>query len=584
MKELLNQGRVQRPRRPSAGDGALLLIVDSEAAYHDRSIVDETVTVPLMHYGLPFRFLDLAQERLNANHLTACAAVVVAQAGVTRQLGSEEARLLASAVEDGLGLVNLDWDLRSAPGQLLGLFGFGGVERLPIASNRFIVPGNDHWVTELHRPRAVHESGRMVTALIVDEWGDATVPLVEAILAKEQLVYIRHLVPGNAFEPKHYPVVFAAQSGRGRAVQYLVNPRLWRKSAVGHLGGLGDIFWRSIIWTARKPFVANITPPFVTLSFDDCSGRKDFRYLDVCTEHGLQPMASLFLDQIEEEHRTRLRAKAAAGEILVNSHAWDYYDLAYYDFGVDEYPRETLEEIFQREDAFYRWLGAEPCTTVRSHWGEHGVRSLPFLKQRGRTYINVPIHIGEHKADQFRSDPGEGYWPYDTVKCFYDYLPDDNDFYIFGAFAVRHLADFLTGATILLEESPRNDLDKAVDQAVHHLERGLANGFYGELVTHEHKLGVLTLAEWDRILDRTLARMAPYDVIPTDHDTIARYVKSKDESHLAKVDRLDGSVTFRLKGEAAAPLRLSLFRDVDDGVERSYVDVPAFEGQAEASA
>jgi len=584
VKELLNQGRVERPRRPSAGNGALLLIVDSEAAYHDRSIVHETVTVPLTHYGMPFRFLDLAQERLDSDHLASCAAVVVAQAGVTSRLRSDEARLLADAVEDGLGLINLDWDLRSAPGPLLELFGFDSVERLPIASNRFLVPTNDHWITELHHPRAVHESGRMVTALIVEDWGSSTAPLVEAILGKEQLVYIRHLVPGNAFEPKHYPVVFAALSGRGRAVQYVINPRLWRKSAVGHLGGLGDIFWRSIVWAARKPFVANMTPPFVTLSFDDCSGQHDFRYLDVCTDHGLRPMASLFLEQIEEKHRPRLRAKAEAGEILVNTHAWDYYDLTYYDFGVDEYPRESLEQAFEREDAFYRWLGTEPCTTVRSHWGEHGVRSLPLLKERGRTYINVPIHIGEHKADQFRSDPGEGYWPYDTVKCFYDYLPDDNDFYIFGSFAVRHLADFLTGATILLEESPRNDVEKAADQAVHHLERGLTNGFYGELVTHEHKLGVLSLGEWDRILDRALARVAPYDVILTDHDTIARYVKSKDESHLARVHRIDGGVTCRLEGEATEPLRLSLFRDVDYGVERSYVEVPAFDGQAEASA
>jgi len=401
------------------------------------------------------------------------------------------------------------------------------------------------------------------------------------VLGKEQLIYIRHLVPGNAYEPKHYPMAFATRWGKGRAVQWLANPRLWRAGALGHLGGLDDLFWRGIVWTVRKPFVANMVPPFVTMSFDDCSGRHGFRYLDICTRHGYAPLVSLYLDNIREKHRPMLQSKARASEIVVDTHGWDYYKLQYYDFGIADYTEDEVRELFAREDEFYRWLDVQPCRTVRSHWGEHGVRSLPYLKERGRTFICVPIHIGEHKADQFRTDWGEGYWPYDTVKCFYDYLPDDNDFYIFGAFNVRHLADFLTGATISLRESPCNDIEKAADHAAEQVRRGLGNCFYGEVLTHEQKLDVLTLEEWDRILARAAEKTARYEKIQSTHDLIAEYLKAKDGTWLSGAEQEDGKVTCRLSGRASCPLQLSLFVEVDGDVERRYVHVAPFEGSSE---
>jgi len=576
----LSHGRVERTRHSSKGDMALLVLVDSSSPYHQRSIVDETVLVALEHFGMPYRLLDLAQQRPSTELLADCAGLVIAQDGLGDRLSEGETRLIADAVAEGMGLVNFDWDLRRYHGPLLEVFGFRRIERLPYASNLILVPSNDHYITWLHQRRAFHQSKRMVTALMVKEWRDDVVPLAEAVLGKEQLIYIRHLEPGNAFEPGHYPIIFATQWGRGRAVQYTMNPRLWRAGALGHLGGLDDIFWRSIIWTVRKPFVANAIPPFVTMSFDDCSGRHDFRYLDICTQYGYIPLVSLFLDNIREKHRATLRSKVEAGEILVNTHARDYYELQYYEFGVKEYSEEVMRRQFEREDEFYRWLGVNPCRTVRSHWGEQGVRALPYLKARGRTFICVPIHIGEHKADQFLNDAGEGYWPYDSVQCFYDYLPDDNDFYIFGAFDERHLVDFLTGATIWLRESPLNDIEKAAEHAAYQIRHGLGNGFYAEVLTHEQKLGVLTLEEWDRAAEMT----SRYEKIFSSHDDIARYLKSKDETWLARAERVDGGVRCTLAGRAECPLRLSLFVDVEGGVERRYVNVPAFEGQIEMEA
>jgi hypothetical protein len=587
MASMLRRGRVSRERHSAAGDLALLVLVDSGGAYHARSIVEETVLVALEHWGLPYRLLDLAVERPTVEALAGCAGLVVAQDGVGGRLNAAETRLIADAVAAGMGLVNLDWDLRQWAAPLWEVFGFEEVERLPIASNVLRVMGNDHYITWQQEAGALHRSQRMVTALVVRGWGEAVRPLVEVALGKDQLVYMRHLVPGNAWEPGHYPVVFAGRWGQGKAVQWAVNPRLWRAGAWGHLRGLDDVLWRSVLWAARKPLVANAMPPLVTMSFDDCSGRHDFQYLEVCNRHGYTPLASLFIDTVKDKHLPLLRGLASDGKILVNTHGFDYYDLQLYDFGMGEFTPAQLEERFARESAFYAKLGAQPCRTIRHHWGEDGFRALPFLKDRGRTFICTPFHIGEHKADQYCHGDGrypvpagEGYWPYDMVQCFYDFLPDDNDFYIFGSFGERHLADFMTGATLWLQESPTNDLEKVARQGAAQLRHGLANGFYAEFLTHEAKLGVLDLASWDAILRRIAALTDRLEMITSDHDAIGAYLRDKDRTRIVRAERAGGGFGCQLVGQAAGSLKLSVYKDVGDGVERRYLTLGAFDGQA----
>jgi hypothetical protein len=577
MQDALRAGRVQRSRHQAEGNMALLVLVDSSGPYHNRSIVDETVLVALEHFGMPYRLLDLACQRPNAELLAGCAALVIAQDGLGDSLSEGESQLIADAVAEGMGLVNFDGDLRRYKGPLLEVFGFRGVERLPYASNLFLVRSNEHYVTWYQEAGAFHEAGRMVTAVMVKEWRDDVEVLAEAVLGKEQLIYSRHVVPGNAYEPKHYPILFVGRWGAGRAVQWVTNPRLWRAGALGHPGGMDDLFWRGIVWAVRKPFVANMIPPFVTMSFDDCSGRHEFRYLDACTKHGYIPLVGLYLDYIKEKHRPGLQRRTEAGEILVNSHGGrDYYDRIYYDLGVGEYSEDVIAEKFAWEDEFYHWLGVKHCRTVRGHFGEIGVRSLPHLKERGRTDLCTPIHIGEHRTDQF---PSDGYWPYNSLQRYYERLPDDSDFYMFGSFIVRHLIDFLTGATIWLRESPKNDVEKAARQAADQIRRALQDGFFAEVLTHEQKFAALTLDEWDRILGRAGQMTARFEKISSDHDEIAGYLRARDACWLSRVDHVDTGATCLAAGGADRPLTLSLFVDVEGGVERRYLDLPAFEGQ-----
>ena len=570
-------GRVQRDRHTSAGNGALLVVIDSGGPYWERMIVDETVLVALAHFGMPYRLLDLAEERPTAEALGECAGILLAQNGLGPSLTRSETGLIADAVRSGAGLVNFDYDLRAYKGPLLEIFGFDRINPHPYATDTVRMQERDHYITELQSPGEFHTFDRMVTAIAAEKWGDSVVPLADGILGKEQLIYIRHLAPWSAFEPRNYPLVFATEWGNGRAVQFTLNSRVWRNAFYGHARGMDDLFWRSIVWTARKPFAANMIPPFVTMSWDDCEGRHDFAFADIANSYGFKPMPSLFIANVPERLLPKIRAGMQSGEIHYNTHALDYYRLLIYNFGKGECSQAELESNFAFADAFWKRVGMHPGATLRFHWGEYGVRALPFLKERGHRFFCPALQTGLHKADMCLQD---GFWPYGLQTCYYDYLPDDHEFFAFAAMLARHQEDFLTGCTSYLRENERTDVEKAAGNAALQIRHGLRAGFYAEIVTHEQKFDAVTMEEWDRILARTQALTEGYEKIYASHDEIGHYLQGKDGVRFEQVSTDGAAARYTLAGRTSVPLRISEFRNEGDAVLREYREVGAFEGRA----
>lgn len=570
-------GRMQRDRNTSTGNGALLVIIDSGGPYWERMIVEETVLAALAHFGMPYRLLDLAEERPTSEALSECAGILLAQNGLGASLTRSEMGLIADAVRSGAGLVNFDYDLRGHKGPLLEIFGFDRINPHPYATDTVRMQERDHYITELQSPGEFHTFDRMVTAIAAEKWGDSVVPLADGILGKEQLIYIRHLAPWSAFEPRNYPLAFATEWGEGRAVQFTLNSRVWRNAFYGHARGMDDLFWRSIVWTARKPFAANMIPPFVTMSWDDCEGRHDFAFADIANSYGFKPMPSLFIANVPERLFSKIRAGMQSGEIHYNTHALDYYRLLIYNFGKGECSPEELESNFALADAFWKRVGAIPGATLRFHWGEYGVRALPFLKERGHRFFCPALQTGLHKADMCLQD---GFWPYGLQTCYYDYLPDDHDFFAFAAMLARHQEDFLTGCTPYLRENERTDVERAAGNAALQIRHGLRAGFYAEIVTHEQKFDAVSMDEWDRILARTQALTDGYEKIYASHDEIGHYLQGKDGVRLERVSTDGAAMRYALAGGTSVPLRISEFRNEGDAVVREFREVDAFEGRA----
>lgn len=567
---------VQHPRHESEGNMALLALVDSRGSCTDTSIVDETVLIALHHLGFPFRIHDLAAGPVTREMLTACAAVVMAQARLGDALSLAETGLLASAVEEaGLGLINFDGELRLYKPPLLHLFGLE-VDRIPMASDLLRIGSNDHFITWTQQPGSLVRLKRPVTFAQIKRVGRHVIELAQFAMGKDQLIFARHHVPGTGYEPGQFPAVLAATCGWGRAVQFACSPRLWHREFFGHAMGLDAFFWRAIVWVARKPFVAQMMPPYVTLRVDDAIGRHDLRYVEVMNQHGHHPLISCYLDHIPDEVVPFMRAKYESGQVDWDAHAFNYYKLIAFDFGIGEYSDAELRGIFERVDRWYEERGFKPPRTAYFHWGEVGIRALPYLKARGRTFVYSPYHLGQLKWERLFPN----WWPYGLNSLFYDYIPENPEIYNVGAGLPRHIVepDVLTGCTTWAGDNPTNDMVKAAERASLPIRLALDSGFFAEVGTHEQKFSVLSLEEIDRWLALLAQEVTRYDVRLVGHEQAAEYTKARDESWIAAASTPDGkTVTISLGGVANVPLELALFENDGDGVIQRWEPIPAFE-------
>ena len=570
---MLGHGKYQRTPIETMGNGAALVVVNSQGSYWDYSIVDETIISALVHFGIPYRVHDLSKKRLTKEILEGCADIVLAQSRVGRFLTDQEQCLIVQMVNEGAGLVNFDEDLRNYCSTYLDMFGFDRINPHPYVTSILRIRNNEHYITQLQDPGECHVFNRMTTAIAVEKWSKNMQVLAEGHLGKEQLTYIRHLAPWSAFEPKEYPVIFAGQIGKGRAVQFTISSRMWRKEFFGHVRGADDLFYRSIIWTAKKPFITNIIPPFVTMSFDDCCGRHEFKYVDIAFDHGYVSMPSLFLDMVDTHLYRKIAEDQKSGKAGYNTHAISYYEQMYHSYGQGPLSADRLKEVFSKEDDFWRKVGVKPVKTVRCHCGEMGVNALPYLKERGRLLLNPALQTGILKAEMCMQD---GYWPFNLQNCYYDYLPDDHDFYAFFSAGKRFHEDFLSGCTTYLMENDSLDMTKAAQNLKRNLDLQQRAGFYTDVITHEQKLENMSLLQWNEILAQADVLCKSYERLFVDHDYIGSYLKERDEVYFKHVSIGDGTINYKLCGKSNMVLRFSLYNNTEYGVTHDYEEAQPF--------
>ena len=424
--------------RPTRGNLAALLLVDSRLPGWAQ--VEPAVLRAFGHMGVPYAMRDLADGPLGAEEVVAHPVIVIGQEGLGASIGLAGASLLLDALADGVGVVSLD------PG--IGSYGKAFCEALRVApsdeerpSHVFRSRGRGHWIAE---SRGVGEE-------------------VEAV----RPVRVRSVRAGGAIllsSGDGRPVLTAGRHGRGRWVYWAAAPEIWLQSHLGHGQGLDGLFWRSLVWCARKPFVMNAMPPFVTARIDDVCGINslwwvlaDFgatgaalprpivellcdvvpggrstayqlTYLDVLNRHGYIPNLGVFLDQMGEAEWARLRDKSEAGLVEPFAHAFSDHispdgvrtvDFIYRGspslpgrYGEPwsaEDPPTIARAKFERVDGIWKERGIRSARSVNSHWHAPSVTALPLLKERGQVYLmsaSLPdISLMDEEAYQWRLGP-----------------------------------------------------------------------------------------------------------------------------------------------------------------------------------
>jgi hypothetical protein len=566
----------------ASGNMTLLVLADNSAR-EERLILDRTVLAALDHFGMPFEVFDLSAGTLDEEALLGHSAVVLGQGGLGRRLSEKLGGAIRAAVEMGVGLVNFDGMLGDYPASYQRMLGI----EMPAAARAAAIriASSTHPATRIYDADQEFRLLRPVVAA-----GLSRLPRGEMLLRTEQGL----------------PAAFALAQGKGRIVQFTLSPRFWLPDYFGHAHGLDGLFWRCLAWAARKPFVMLAMPPFVTARIDDASGSgsrylvsqdsaaASFRYIDGLNKFGYIPNVGLFTDDITREDGLVLKRKFDRGLAEFSGHAWTNEKHIYNRRILDkpaaspvEFSPAELRQAFAKLDGQFAGWGIKPSRTVNSHFFNPGLNSLPFLKERGETFLMFAGKFGRNY-----SDPTAYTWnpkPYGHPGFTFDYMPDDPAFFNVEAHPYVVSAsgrisdgdiDILWGNTTFVRESAKNDLSAAARKGAYGIGLGLDGLFFGCLFTHEQRIARLTVPEWEKILADVDQATLRWKRIFKSYDHIAEYAKSRYDSRLTEAgyDPTTGQIRIRVVGKATLPLSVYVF--AVENLDYRFQEIPAFQGES----
>ncbi len=565
----------------SEGNGTVLLLVNSSDA-DEFGLVDETMLAAMGHLGIPYKVWDLDGGVPSAKQLLDHRCVILGQGGLGRKLGQAGADALRDAVQAGVGLVSFDGDMSGYNGAFAEIFRISP-GRKPLSCSQINTTNVDHFITGT---RELDDQVKLTEA--VEVW-----PIESPRYG---------LADGSLLQTSSgWPVLIATTYGQGRAVLFATSVKLWTKQVLGHASGLDDVFWKSIVWAARKPFAIYAMPPFATALVDDCSASYNhFRYADVMNKFGWIPHLEIYLEDIdrvmhEENYADSAKIKELhdAGLAEFGVHGFTYTNLMWFDHeGRKSLSDKQIAENFKRYDACMKKWGISPSRFENYHFGEMGSNALPYLKERGIEYLSMVLNFDTawmdvpHKKPAFKPP-----MPYHHRGYYMDYLENDPDFFILRSYlepwsfdspeaAVE--VDFLWDNTIFWDESPFNNAEAAARVGIKQIRRGIDARFFGVLVCHEQRVAVVSMSEWDEMFSRIHDGLKKYDLIYRPFEYICDYARSHHDTRVSAVSVNDetGKVHCKLQGKTRLATALEIYTNDADGVQCRSCDVPQFTGTA----
>ncbi|MFD0713530.1 hypothetical protein [Paenibacillus sp. GCM10027626] len=569
---------IRRYERYHADGNRALLFITNNNDEPASAVFDMALLPALNHFGFPYRVADVREGSL-ASHLQDAAAVILAHDGVAASLTSGQWEEIAATAAIGAGVVSFDGKLWRADEAIQHFFGGSLMQEANI--DRIHIPDNAHSIVEMQRPGVVHTLKKPIGAS-VPKGADGVVSLAEDDAGRTLVAAIPR-TPGDPASTRRVALYFS--------------PVIWMKEYFGHVAGLDDLLWRSLIWVARKPFATMMMPPFAVCRIDDAVGSYDsFEYVNVLNEYQWIPNIGLFIDDLDEPGAKAIKHLHERGLAEFSAHSFHelgepYPDQIFIQHDGSEYTFEQLKEHFERLDVFYRETGITPSETVNIHYDEMGLNSLPFLLKRNQTYMMSLIPFGVHwYANSYSWEP----YPYGHQG--FNYGPMDPDHRFWNAIA-HHLGDyktpntgmgvgeFLGKCTMFNQECDGTDIANAIKRGADAVKRGISSGFFGTLMTHEQRVAAVQPDDWRSIIEGIHRELAGWTIWYCSYDEISRYCKDKARTRIvnATYDNNNKQFTLELEGCAEHGLYYYIYRDEADSVSSEIVPVTPFERRTSCS-
>ncbi len=229
----------------------------------------------LEHLQVPYKVFDVSVQSPPAD-LSSRQLILIGHSGVN--LPSQWQTAVISAVAGGTGLVNLDWSVNiGSSSYIQTIFGasgsHAGTPGTSITVPLSVAPGgvNAHYIAAMQKKFLGDPSGDFVYKFHVDQNGSLKTA-TSTVLTNAGGIVIARI--GSD------PLIVATTYGSGRAVHFGTLDYL-RADRFGFLMGIDDLFWRSLVWAARKPFVLRGYPRLWAVQMDDTDVGWGLRIRDV---------------------------------------------------------------------------------------------------------------------------------------------------------------------------------------------------------------------------------------------------------------------------------------------------------------
>lgn len=407
---------------------------------------------------------------------------------------------------------------------------------------------------------------------------------------------------------------------------------------LGPLAGLDDLFWRSLVWAARKPFCLRGLPPIVTMRVDDVAGtggrwkRSPLYWAEDAIRSGFRPWLGLFIYNLDGRTVSQLRSLLQAGKATAFPHAfgrpprptappagqppiwgitpelWGHYYQDALPLRADSYDEFIYFDHHHRLpwsnaeaqrglQAVDGWYAAHAPLSISKaalpHWYEMGSNTCAYIRQEWRCeFLGTVVEIDRPLTE---GDPWLRLGPFRRYEEPGECFPHSE-----GGRGRRpvYYADFLQVAGQLFfntlteirddygyEWAPDGEIEASVARGVRQLRRAFDSMALGSLFTHETDyIYKISPESWAQIMMGVAQGIASYHPIQMTLDDGARYLRARHTSRLSSCsyDPASRQVSAMLEGFADLPTHFYLFTGEDQTIESRLVEVPGFEGRTSA--
>ncbi len=541
---------------------AVVLVNSTSPTYADFA---RYIRPYLDHFGVPYVIVDIATTAVPAN-LQDYALIIIGHNRLDPQhtyLDAAEQLAISSAVNLGTGLLNFDSvlaDSSFAPyyQYIQSVFGFGYA---PATSSSSVT---------------INSSPTLADYVVAAQPTNASYNLLATITPLRVTLDPQAATLANIGTQ---PLLVAKTYGLGRAVQWTSYD--WMRADVwGYAHGFDDLIWRSIVWAARKPFVMQGLPPFVTMRVDDVTG--PFWWVDTANQYGLKPWGGLFYTQVQDI--PHLKSLVDAGDMTVSIHARSSSGFFYwnYDAGAN-FSDQTVAQYFAEGTAWHTNNQIPISKYVVPHFYAVGTNVFDRLRNWGVEFIGTVMAPGNYYGgSRLMMGPFNRYETTCSSDCnapyyYADYLTVPGHPEFDGQFfnLVTEIRD-ITG----YEWYPGNDVNTTINNGVAQLKRALNGMELATLFTHEYYIQSISSSNWTTILSNVISGVGSYNPEYVTLDYAAQYIRAKHNSKLISsiYDPQAQLLSTTLTGSTDIATRFYLFTESGGAIQHTFVSVPVFSG------